>query len=52
MVTAEAIEASGVEIDASVIPILYSGWTEKTWGTPEFWDNTVYMHKDAAELVP
>ena len=51
MVTAEAIEASGVEIDGSVIPILYSGWTEKKWGTPEFWDNTVYMHKDAAELV-
>ena len=51
MVTAEAIEASGVEINASIIPILYTGWTEKMWGTPEFWANTVYMHMDAAELV-
>lgn len=51
MVTAESIESSGVEIDASVIPILYTGWTEKMWGTPAFWRNTVYMHKDAAELI-
>jgi arylformamidase len=51
MVTAEAILATGVDFDDSVIPILHTGWTEKTWGTPEFWDNTVYMHRDTAELV-
>ena len=51
MVTADAILKAGVEFDETVIPILHTGWTEKTWGTPEFWDNTVYMHKDAAELI-
>jgi len=51
MVTADAILNTGVDFDDSVIPILHTGWTEKTWGTPEFWDNTVYMHRDAAELV-
>lgn len=51
MVTAEAILNSGVDIDETIIPILHTGWTEKTWGTPEFWDNTVYMHRDAAELL-
>ncbi len=51
MVTAEAILASGVDFDDSVIPILYTGWTENNWGTDAFWDNTVYMHKDAAELL-
>ena len=51
IVTAKAIEASGVAIDKSVIPILYTGWTENMWNTPDFWNNTIYMHKDAAELV-
>ena len=51
MVTAEAILKSGVDFDDSVIPILHTGWTEQNWGKPEFWDNTVYMHKDVAELM-
>ena len=51
MVTADAILSSGVDFDDTVIPILHTGWTEKTWGTPEFWDDTVYMHRDAAELL-
>lgn len=51
MVTAESILASNVDFDDSVIPILYTGWTEKKWGTDEFWNNTIYMHKDAAELI-
>ena len=51
MVTADAILKSGVEFDSTVIPILYTGWTEKAWGTEEFWENTVCMHKDAVELI-
>jgi kynurenine formamidase len=51
MVTADAILKSGVDFDETVIPILHTRWTEKTWGTSEFWNNTVFMHKDAAELV-
>ena len=51
MVTADAILRSGVDFDKTVIPILHTGWTEKAWGTPEFWDNTIYLHKDAAELI-
>ena len=34
-----------------MIPILHTGWTESAWGTEDFWDNTGYMHKDAAELL-
>ena len=51
MVTADAILKSGVEFDETVIPILHTGWTERAWGTEEFWDNTVCMHKDAVELI-
>ena len=39
MVTADAILKSGVEFDETVIPILHTGWTERAWGTDEFWDN-------------
>ena len=51
MVTAEAILNAGVDFDETVIPILHTGWTEQKWGTPEFWDNTIYMHRDAAALL-
>lgn len=51
IVTADTIIKSGVEFDSTVIPILYTGWTERTWGTREFWDNTICMHKDAVELI-
>ncbi len=51
MVTAEAILATGVDFDSSVIPILHTGWTERAWGTPAFWDNTIYMHKSVGELM-
>lgn len=51
MVTADAILKSGVEFSSSVIPIRHTGWTERKWGRPEFWDNTIYMHKDVAELM-
>ena len=51
MVTADAIMTSGVDFDDTMIPILHTGWTESAWGTEAFWDNTVYMHKDAAELL-
>lgn len=50
-VTADAILAAGVDFDASTIPILHTGWTERMWRTPEFWDETVWMHRDAAELM-
>jgi arylformamidase len=50
-VTADAVLATGVEIDASVIPILHTGWTEKTWGTDDFWDNMTYLDTSISELM-
>jgi arylformamidase len=51
VVTADAILATGVSFDGNVIPVLHTGWTERMWGKPEFWTDTVWMHRDAAELV-
>ena len=50
-VTADAILATGVEIDNSVIPILHTGWTDKTWGTDRFWGEMPYLDTTAAELM-
>lgn len=50
-VTAEAILDTGVVIDESVIPILYTGWTERAWGTDEFWNESIYIDVSAAALL-
>lgn len=50
-VMADDILATGVEIDASVIPILHTGWTDRAWGTDLFWDEMIYLHPSAAELL-
>jgi len=50
-VTADAILETGVAIDDSVIPILHTGWTEKTWGTDAFWNEMIYLDTSAAALL-
>lgn len=51
MVTAEAVLASGADFDNTVIPILHTGWTERTWGTDEFLDKMIFMHYSVSELM-
>ena len=50
-VTAEAILATGVDIDESVIPVLHTGWVENNWGTDAFWSDMVYMDESVADLM-
>lgn len=50
-VTADAILATGVEIDETVIPVLHTGWTDRAWGRPEFWEEMIYLDTSAAELL-
>lgn len=50
-VTADAILATGVEIDEAVIPILHTGWTDRAWGSPKFWEEMIYLDTSAAELL-
>lgn len=50
-VTADEILATGVEFDNSVIPLLHTGWTDRAWGTDDFWNNMIYLHASAAELM-
>ena len=50
-ISADEIIKTGVEIDGSVIPVLYTGWTERTWGTDEFWGNSIFLDTTAAEYI-
>src|SRR5262245_48479766 len=33
----------GVDFGPDVIPVINTGWTEKTWGKPEFWEQMPYL---------
>ena len=40
-----------MEIDDSVIPVLYTGWTDRAWDTDEFWGNSIFLDTTAAEHI-
>ncbi len=50
-VTADEIIKTGVVLDDSVIPVLYTGWTDRAWDTDEFWGNSIYLDTTAAEYI-
>jgi arylformamidase len=50
-VTAERVLAAGVDFDASVIPILHTGWTDRAWGTDTFWDEMIWLDVSVSELM-
>ena len=45
------ILASGVDFDASVIPVLYTGWTVRAWGSQKFWDDMIGLDESASHLM-
>ena len=51
MVTAEMVLAAGVDFDDSVIPILHTGWTDRTYGTDAFWDDMICLDTSVSELM-
>ena len=50
-ISADEIIKTGVEIDDSVIPVLYTGWTDRAWDTDEFWSNSIFLDTTAAEYI-
>lgn len=50
-ITADEIIKTGVEVDNTVIPVLHTGWTERTWGTDDFWGNAIFLDTTAAEYI-
>jgi len=51
VVTVKEIEESGVELGPDRIPIIHTGFTEKTWGKPEFWTQMPYLEAGVGALM-
>lgn len=51
MVTADKVLATGVDFDETVIPVLHTGWTDRTWGTDAFWDDMICLDTSVSELM-
>jgi kynurenine formamidase len=51
VVTVKDIEESGVELGPNRIPVIHTGFTEKTWGKPEFWTQMPYLEAGAGALM-
>jgi arylformamidase len=50
-VSVKDILDTGVEFGPSRIPVINTGWTEKMWGTPEFWTQMPYLEPGVGELM-
>jgi len=48
-VTGKMLEACGVRPAAGEIVVIRTGWTDRAWGTPAFWDNTVWLDPSVGE---
>ena len=50
-VSVKDIVDTGVEFGPNLIPVIHTGWTEKTWGKPEFWEQMPYLEAGVGELM-
>jgi arylformamidase len=51
VVTVKDIAESGVEIRANTIVMINTGWTDKMWGKPGFWEQMPYLERGVAGYV-
>ena len=50
-VTAEDLEKSGAEIRPGDIAMIRTGWTDRAWGTRQFWEEMIYLSTDACQWL-
>jgi len=50
-VSVKDILDSGVEFGPNLIPVINTGWTEKMWGKPGFWEQMPYLEPGVGELM-
>ena len=51
VVTVKDVAESGVEIRPDTIVMINTGWTDKMWGKPGFWEQMPYLERGVAEYV-
>jgi arylformamidase len=42
---------TGVELGPNRIPVIHTGWTDKTWGKPEFWTQMPYLEPGVGAML-
>ena len=42
---------TGVQLGPDRIPVIHTGWTDKTWGKPEFWTQMPYLEPGVGALM-
>jgi arylformamidase len=50
-VAAEDLERSKVKPGAGQIAVIKTRWTDRAFGKPEFWDNTIYLDPSVGEWI-
>jgi len=50
-VTADDLEGTGVEPEPHQIAVIKTGWTDRMWGTPEFWPEMVYLDPSVGDWI-
>jgi arylformamidase len=50
-VSVKDIVDTGVQLGPNRIPVIDTGWTEKTWGKPEFWQQMPYLEPGVGEFL-
>lgn len=50
-VTAKDLEKAAVKVNKGDIVIIRTGWTDKAFGTREFWENMIYLSEDAGKWL-
>jgi kynurenine formamidase len=48
-VTADDLARTGVTVSAGQVAVIKTRWTDRAWGTPEFWANTIYLDPSVGE---
>ncbi len=48
-ITADDLEACGARPGRGDCAVIRTGWTDRAWGTPEFWANTMYLDPSVSE---
>jgi kynurenine formamidase len=51
VVTVKDVAESGVEIRPNTIAMINTGWTDKMWGKPGFWEQMPYLERGVAEYL-
>ena len=50
-VTGDDLEKTGVKPGPGQIAVIKTSWTDRAWGKPEFWGNTIHLEPSVGEWV-